>query len=120
LRVLLAEDNEMNRSMLARRLKRAGFEVLLAADGEQALNIAHAEQPDVILMDVSMPGVSGLDATRELKSDPKTARIPVVVLTAHSSADDRQMAADAGCDGYEVKPIDFRRLVATLQELGPA
>jgi two-component system cell cycle response regulator DivK len=115
-RILLVEDNEMNRDMLSRRLVRRGFEVTVAQDGLEGLEAAQS-LPDLILMDMSLPGIDGWEATRRLKSSPLTARIPVVALTAHALTDDREKAARAGCDAYETKPVEFQRLLATIERL---
>ena len=117
MKILLVEDNEMNRDMLSRRLIRRGYEVLLAATGEQGLHLAGAQDPDVILMDVGLPGIDGWETTRRLKRMPVTARIPVVALTAHALDRDRELAREAGCDEYETKPVDFTRLLSKIEEL---
>lgn len=116
-RVLLIEDNEMNRDMLSRRLARRGFEVLTAADAEAGMEMARSERPAVILMDISLPGMNGWDATRKLKSDPETTRIPVIALTAHALSTDREKAMEAGCDEYETKPVDLQSLLAKMDSL---
>ncbi len=116
-RILLVEDNEMNRDMLSRRLLRSGYEVILAEDGREAVDKATAELPDLILMDMSLPFLNGWDATRLLKQAPATAHIPVVALTAYALSGDREKAMAAGCDGYETKPIDLQKLIATIQAL---
>ena len=116
IRVLLVEDNEMNRDMLSRRLSRKGFEVLLALDGQQALDLAQQEQPALILMDMSLPVLDGWEATRRLKADPATAGIPVVGLTAHAMDGDREKCLQAGCDDYDTKPIDLPRLLNKMSE----
>ena len=114
-KILLVEDNEMNRDMLSRRLQRKGFEVILAADGEEGINLATSENPDLILMDLSLPIIDGWEATRRLKNQPDTAKIPIIALTAHAMADDRQRALDAGCGDYDSKPIDFPRLLSKIE-----
>ncbi len=119
-RLLLVEDNEMNRDMLSRRLMRKGFEVLLAVDGQEGIAIAVAERPDLILMDMSLPELDGWAATRSLKTNPDTHRIPVIALTAHAMMGDRERCLDAGCDDYDTKPIDFPRLLNKIQALLPA
>jgi len=116
--ILLVEDNEMNRDMLSRRLKRAGFEVAEASDGLAALQMA-GMTPDLILLDMSIPEVDGWEVTRRLKASPKTKEIPVIALTAHVMAGDRERALDAGCDEYETKPIEFARLRAKIEALLP-
>jgi CheY-like chemotaxis protein len=116
-RILLVEDNEMNRDMLSRRLERKGYTVLIAVDGAAALELAHAETPDLILMDMSLPVVDGWEATRRLKAAPETQVIPVIALTAHAMSDDRIKAAEAGCDDYDTKPIDLPRLLGKIETL---
>jgi CheY-like chemotaxis protein len=116
-RVLLVEDNEMNRDMLSRRLQRRGFEVLIAADGEQGLAMAAAEQPDLVLMDMSLPVLDGWEATRRLKATPDTAGIPVIGLTAHAMATDREKCLEAGCDDYDTKPVELPRLLDKIERL---
>jgi CheY-like chemotaxis protein len=112
--VLLVEDNDLNRDMLTKWLRRRGFDVVTAADGEQGLSQARVSSPDLILMDVSLPVYDGLEVTRRLKADPATSRIPVVALTAHASGEDRDEALAAGCVAFESKPIDFNRLLETI------
>ncbi|MGH9613652.1 MAG: response regulator [Bryobacteraceae bacterium] len=116
-RILLVEDNEMNRDMLLRRLAKRGFDVLAAVDGAEGLRLASENSPDLILMDMSLPVVDGWEATRRLKRDPGTSRIPVIALTAHVLESDRQMALEAGCDGFETKPVDLNQLIATIDRL---
>jgi CheY-like chemotaxis protein len=116
-RILLVEDNEMNRDMLSRRLIRRGYELILANDGQQGLDLARTELPDLILMDMSLPVLTGWEATRRLKELPETARIPVVALTAHALSSDREKAMEAGCDGYETKPVELPRLLETIEKL---
>ena len=116
-RILLIEDNEMNRDMLAERLELSGYQVLVAADGVQGVMMAHSEKPDAILMDMSLPELDGWEATRQLKAAPDTRAIPIVALTAHVMTGDRDRCLAAGCDAYEEKPVDFSRLLATLQLL---
>ena len=116
-RLLLVEDNEMNRDMLSRRLARKGYEVLLAEDAERGLALARAERPALVLMDLSLPGIDGREATRRLKADPVTAAIPVIALTAHAMASDRDAAMAAGCDDFETKPVEFERLIAKIEAL---
>lgn len=115
--ILLVEDNEMNRDMLSRRLTRRGHEVLMAVDGEQGVAIAQDQQPHLILMDMSLPVLDGWEATRQLKAMPKTQHIPIIALTAHAMAGDRQKCIEVGCDDYDTKPIDFNRLLTKIQAL---
>jgi CheY-like chemotaxis protein len=114
-RILVIEDNEMNRDMLTRRLIRKGYDVISAVDGEEGLRVATAEQPDLILMDMSLPVMSGWDATRELKSRPETRAIPIIALTAHAMTEDRDRALAVGCDDYDTKPVDMPRLLQKIQ-----
>jgi CheY-like chemotaxis protein len=114
-KILLVEDNPMNRDMLSRRLTRHGFSVVMAEDGRQGIASAQAEDPDVILMDMSLPEIDGWEATRRLKSDRTTRRIPVIALTAHAMSSDRQRCMEAGCDDYDTKPVDFQRLLGKIQ-----
>ena len=116
-KVLLVEDNEMNRDMLSRRLIRRGFEVLLAVDGEQGVATAQKELPDIILMDMSLPVLDGWEATRRIKSGDATRAIPVIALTAHAMAGDRDKAMEAGCDDYDTKPIELARLLEKIGRL---
>jgi two-component system cell cycle response regulator DivK len=116
-KILLVEDNEMNRDMLSRRLLKAGFEMVIAVDGERAIDLARSEAPDLILMDISLPGLDGWEATRRLKARPETRSIPIIALTAHAMAGDREKSLAAGCNDYDTKPIDFRRLVEKIQGL---
>jgi len=116
-KVLLVEDNEMNRDMLSRRLLRRGFAVSVAADGQQGVELAGREVPDIILMDMSLPVLDGWAATRELKSSAATQSIPVIALTAHAMSGDRDRAIQAGCDDYDTKPIDFPRLLGKIDRL---
>jgi two-component system, cell cycle response regulator DivK len=113
-KVLLVEDNEMNRDMLSRRLVRKGYEVVIAVDGQQGLDMAASESPDLILMDMSLPIVDGWEATRRIKADPATQPIPVIALTAHAMAGDREQAIGAGCDDYDTKPIELARLLEKI------
>jgi len=116
-KVLLVEDNEMNRDMLSRRLERKGFQVVYAQDGGAAVDQAMAEQPAVILMDMSLPVMDGWEATRRIKANPETQRIPVIALTAHAMAGDREKALQAGCEDYDTKPVDFPRLLGKIESL---
>jgi CheY-like chemotaxis protein len=109
-KILLVEDNEMNRDMLSRRLQRRGHSVVIANDGEEGLSLASKEMPDIILMDISLPMMDGCEVTRRLKADERTRHIPVIALTAHALVTDRVKAINAGCDDYDTKPIEFSRL----------
>ena len=115
--ILLIEDNEMNADMLSRRLARQGHEVLLAGDGERGLVLAEERHPDLILMDMGLPGVDGWTATRELKGNPALCHIPVIALTAHAVVGDRERAMEAGCDDYDTKPVDWVRLLGKIEAL---
>ncbi len=115
--ILLVEDNEMNRDMLSRRLQRKGYTVVIAHDGEQALVLARAQDPDLILMDISLPKMDGWEVTRLLKSNPETSEIPVIALTAHALSTDRQKAFEIGCDDYDTKPVEFGRLSEKIEHL---
>ena len=115
--ILIVEDNEMNRDMLSRRLQRRGYEVDLAVDGEQGVAMAQAVAPDLILMDMSLPVVDGWEATRRLKADERLKHIPVIALTAHAMANDRDKALEAGCNDYDTKPIEMPRLLAKMEAL---
>jgi len=114
IRVLLVEDNEMNRDMLSRRLSRKGFEVLMAVDGQQAIEMTSQVSPDLILMDMSLPVLDGWEATRRLKAAPASSGIPVIGLTAHAMDGDREKCLQAGCDEYDTKPIDLPRLLEKI------
>ena len=116
-KVLLVEDNEMHRDMLSRRLARRGFEVVLAVDGQQGVDLAHSEKPDIILMDMNLPVMDGWEATRRIKSDDRTRSMPVIGLTAHAMSGDRERALEAGCDDYDTKPVDFDRLIGKIERL---
>lgn len=116
-KILLVEDNEMNRDMLSRRLERKGFEVLIAVDGEKGVSMALADKPDLILMDMSLPILDGWEATKRLKADVQTQSIPIIALTAHAMAGDRDKALEAGCDDYDTKPIEFARLLGKMEGL---
>jgi two-component system cell cycle response regulator DivK len=116
-KILLVEDNDDNREMLARRLVRKGYEVALAVDGSEGVAKASLEKPDLILMDMSLPVMDGWEATRRLKSNPATQCIPVIALTAHAMAGDRDKAVAAGCDDYDTKPIDMPRLLGKIEDL---
>ena len=114
-KILLVEDNEMNRDMLTRRLERKGFEVVIATDGKAGIDMASSASPDIILMDLSLPVIDGWEATRQIKGDLATQSIPVIALTAHAMAGDEQRALEAGCDDYDTKPIDFKRLLGKIE-----
>jgi CheY-like chemotaxis protein len=114
-KILLVEDNEMNRDMLSRRLLKKGYELVMAMDGEQAIGMAGTEAPDLILMDISLPGLDGWEATRRLKAMPETRSIPIIALTAHAMAGDREKCLAAGCDDYDTKPVEFKRLLEKIQ-----
>ncbi len=116
-RVLLVEDNEMNRDMLSRRLKRKGYDVEMAVNGQEGVSMAVSMQPDLILMDVSLPVINGYEATRQIKDSDDTKSIPVIALTAHAMAGDREKALAAGCDDYDTKPVEFKRLLGKIQAL---
>ena len=118
-KILLVEDNELNRDMLKRRLQRKGFSVVLAGDGEEGVAMAASERPDLILMDLSLPGVDGWEATRRIKAAAETSAIPVVALTAHAMTGDREKALAAGCDDYDSKPVELERLLGKMQRLLP-
>jgi CheY-like chemotaxis protein len=114
-KVLLVEDNEMNRDMLSRRLARNGYDVLIAVNGQEGVDMAGREKPDLILMDMSLPVLDGWEATRRLKADPATASIPVIALTAHAMDSDREKALAAGCDDFDTKPIELPRLLEKMK-----
>jgi CheY-like chemotaxis protein len=116
-KILIVEDNEMNRDMLSRRLIRRGYEVVMAVNGEEGITAAKAEYPDLILMDLSLPVIDGWEATRRLKAEPNTRRIPVIGLTAHAMAGDREKVIDAGCDDYDTKPVELPRLLQKIEAL---
>src|SRR5436305_7522661 len=116
-KILLVEDNEMNRDMLSRRLERRGHHLITAEDGAVGVALAKSESPDIILMDMSLPVVDGWEATRQIKAAPETKGIPVIALTAHAMAGDREKALEAGCDDYDTKPVEFSRLLAKMQAL---
>ena len=114
-KILLVEDNEMNRDMLSRRLERRGFEVIMAVDGAEGVEMARTGNPDLVLMDMSLPGMDGRAATRALRKDTITSGLPVIGLTAHAMPGDREKCLEAGCDDYDTKPIDFARLIDKIQ-----
>jgi CheY-like chemotaxis protein len=115
--ILLVEDNELNRDMLIRRLERKGFETAIAVDGAEGVEKARTETPDIILMDMSLPVIDGWEATRKIRATPETATIPIIALTAHAMAGDRERAIEAGCDDYDTKPIEFAGLVEKIETL---
>ena len=117
-KVLIVEDNEMNRDMLSRRLERRGFAVVIAIDGAQGVAMSKTELPDIVLMDMSLPVMNGWEATRAIKADPTTQHMPVIALTAHSMAGDREKAMAAGCDDYDTKPVELPRLLEKMAALG--
>jgi two-component system, cell cycle response regulator DivK len=120
-KILLVEDNEMNRDMLSRRLKRKGYDVITATDGARGISMAQSEEPALILMDISLPVVDGLQATRQLKAAPETRDIPIIALTAHAMAGDREKCLEAGCNDYATKPVEFPQLLAKIEAfLGPS
>lgn len=116
-KVLLVEDNEMNRDMLSRRLERKGFDVVFALDGQAAVDMASSENPDLILMDMSLPVMDGWEATRQIKANNDLHDIPIIALTAHAMSGDREKALDAGCEEYDTKPVDFPRLIEKIRTL---
>jgi CheY-like chemotaxis protein len=115
-KILIVEDNEMNRDMLSRRLQRKGFEVVMAVDGQAGVDMATAESPDLVLMDLSLPVMDGWEATRHLKANEATRNIPVIALTAHAMQGDEQKALEAGCDDYDTKPVNFSRLLEKINK----
>ena len=116
-KILLVEDNEMNRDMLSRRLEKRGYTLALDVDGGQGVALARSELPDLILMDMSLPVLDGWDATRQIKADPATKVIPVIALTAHAMESDRQKALEAGCDDFDTKPVELARLLTKIEDL---
>jgi len=119
-KILLVEDQEMNRDMLSRRLKKRGYDVEIAVDGAEGLEKAKSTSPDLILMDMSLPVIDGWEATRRLKADDETKAVPVIALTAHAMSTDREKAMEAGCDAYETKPVELPRLLEAIEKLLPA
>jgi CheY-like chemotaxis protein len=117
MKILLVEDNEMNRDMLSRRLARNGYDIVVAVDGQEGVDKALSEKPGLILMDMSLPVIDGWEATRKIKADPATRDIPVIALTAHAMAQDKERALAAGCDDFDTKPVDIQRLVGKIQVL---
>jgi CheY-like chemotaxis protein len=116
-KILLVEDNEMNRDMLSRRLERKGYQIVMAVDGAEGVAMAKSESPDLILMDMSLPVLNGWEATGKIKQDPETQAIPVIALTAHAMASDREKALSAGCEDYDTKPIELPRLLEKIETL---
>jgi CheY-like chemotaxis protein len=116
-KILLVEDNEMNRDMLSRRLTRRGFEVIFAVNGQEGVDLAASERPDIILMDMSLPVLDGWEATRRVKADDTTSRVPIIGLTAHAMSGDREKAIAAGCDDYDTKPVEIERLIGKIERL---
>ena len=114
-KILLVEDNEMNRDMLSRRLKKKGYDVVMALDGQRGVEMASEESPDIILLDMSLPVMDGWDAAKVLKANEATSSIPIIALTAHAMAGDRDKALNAGCDDYDTKPVDLKRLLAKIE-----
>jgi CheY-like chemotaxis protein len=119
-KILLVEDNEMNRDMLSRRLSRNGFDIILAVNGQEGIDLALAQNPDLILMDMSLPVLDGWEATRRLKANAATAKIPVIALTAHAMIQDKEKAMAAGCDEFDTKPVELPRLLEKIKALLPA
>ena len=116
-KILLVEDNEINRDMLSRRLERRGYRVAIALDGEQGVSMAGLEAPDLILMDMSLPVLDGWEAARRLKAAPETRAIPIIALTAHAMVGDREKAIESGCDDYDTKPVEFQRLLEKIETI---
>jgi len=116
-KILLVEDNDMNRDMLSRRLQRKGHDILMAADGMQAILMAESEAPDIIILDMSLPVIDGWEAAQRLKSSATTRSVPIIALTAHAMSGDRERALAAGCDDYDTKPVDFPQLLAKIDAL---
>jgi two-component system cell cycle response regulator DivK len=116
-KILLVEDDEMNRDMLSRRLERRGYKVVIALDGEQAVAMARSEDPDLILMDMSLPVLDGWEATRQIRAASETRAVPIIALTAHAMQGDREKAIEAGCDDYDTKPVEFQRLLEKIEAI---
>jgi len=116
-KLLLVEDNEMNRDMLSRRLIRKGYEIVMAVDGQQGVDMAKSESPDLILLDMSLPVMDGWEASRAIKADEQTKAIPIIALTAHAMSGDREKALEAGCDEYDTKPVELKRLLGKIEAL---
>ena len=117
MKILIVEDNEMNRDMLSRRLLKKGFEIIIAVDGAEGVEKTINEKPDLVLMDMSLPVMGGWEATKNLKANNETAKIPIIALTAHAMAQDKEKALAAGCDEYDTKPIDLNRLLSKISSL---
>jgi CheY-like chemotaxis protein len=120
MKILLVEDNEMNRDMLSRRLTRRGYSIVMAMDGQAALDMALSESPQLVLMDMGLPVMDGWETTRRMKADPRTSAIPIIALTAHAMAEDRDRALAAGCDDFDTKPVDIERLVGKIEAFADA
>jgi CheY-like chemotaxis protein len=116
-KILLVEDNEMNRDMLSRRLERRGYTIVMAEDGQQGVDMARTDSPDLILLDMSLPVIDGWEAARRIKAQPESKDIPVIALTAHAMAGDKEKALQAGCDDYDTKPVELSRLLGKIQAL---
>jgi two-component system cell cycle response regulator DivK len=116
-KILLVEDNEMNRDMLSRRLRKRGYDLVIATDGQAGVDAARSDPPDLILLDMSLPVMDGWTAAGHLKSDPVTSAVPIIALTAHALAGDREKALEAGCDDYDTKPVDLKRLLGKIESL---
>jgi CheY-like chemotaxis protein len=116
-KVLLVEDNEMNRDMLSRRLVKRGYEIVMAIDGQQGVDMAVSEKPDIILLDMSLPVVDGWDAAKQMKANPASASVPLIALTAHAMASDKERALSAGCDDFDTKPVELPRLLGKMETL---
>jgi CheY-like chemotaxis protein len=116
-KILLVEDNEMNRDMLSRRLKKRGHDVAVAVDGQEGVAMATSDGPDIILLDMSLPVMDGWEAARRLKADDTTSGIPIIALTAHAMAGDREKCLEAGCEDYDTKPVEFKRLLGKIDAL---
>ena len=114
-KILVVEDNEMNRDMLTRRLERRGYDVIVSADGEEGISKVRSDRPDLVLMDMDLPILDGWEATRRLKAAAETQAIPIIALTAHAMAGDRERALEAGCDDYDTKPVEFSRLIIKIE-----
>jgi|SRR5947209_19574070 len=116
-KILLVEDNELNRDMLSRRLQRRGYQIVSAVDGEQGVSLAATERPDLIIMDIGLPGLNGWEATRRIRQNQAIANVPIIALTAHAMSGDRERTIEAGCDEYETKPVDLAALLAKMEAL---